>query len=370
MNRYCIQYHSRTSVALAERDKQQILPLTGWVFDFPVQEVKMFLFDAIKHTDDVNLHTGLNIVTALKASSLEEAKRTSKDFTESTLNLVSFSTLTSCSPAKLVGTINISDADTEAYPFKSYAYPFDEQETIGSLSLINEPTFRVIFDAYIKNSHQPRILRALTWLRKGIGEENSVDEFTSYWTGLEVIKCILRRDLRRRVRHVREWDGVKDIFTNKLHFQDFDTIKKAGRNGLLHGFRELSSEFVAEISTYLEPVRKTLIFCIGSILGLQDSTILAIANKTPRRIRQNPWSVIEGVLQNIPRDFEELAKNYPIIEVQTTNKKFSINEKGALSITLRITHRFRGPSDARWKVKATELWGDKDAGIKYVDFKG
>ncbi len=367
MNKYSIQYHSRTRVALAKLDKQQTLPLPGWVFNFPVEEVKIFLFDAIKRSNDVNLHTGLNIITTLKANSLEEAEETSKNFVETTLNLISFSTLTSCSAAKLVSIINVSDANTEAHPFIHYAYPFDEQEIIGSLSVINEPTFRESFDAYTKSSHQQRTLRALTWLRKGIGEENSVDEFISHWIGLEVIKHVLSPE---KINTDEEWEKVEEIFTNRLHFQDFKKIKQNGRNGLLHGFRQLDNEFVKEIGSYVEPIRKTLIFCIGSILGLEDDTILTITNKTPRRIRQAPWTVEEGVLKNIPEDFDELVKNYPMIDSEIVNKKFSIAKKGELSITLTVNHRFHGPSDATWEVKATELWGDKDAGIKHTDFKG
>jgi len=361
MNKYSIQYHSRTQVALAERYKQQIFPLPGWVFNFPVDGVKIYLFDSIKQIDDINLHTGLNIITTLEANSLEEAKETSKNFVETTLNLVSFSTLTSCNPAKLVSTINITNK--EAHPFRNYIYPFDEEEIIASLSVINEPTFRALFDAYTKNSHQQRTLRALSWLRKGIGEENTIDEFISYWVGLEVIKHILSGN-------GTEWDRVKDIFSNRLHFQNFNTIKTAGRNGLLHGFRELSNEFVREIGSYPEPIRKTLIFCIGSILGLEDSTILTIANKNPRRVSQNPWSVVEGELRNIPEDFDELVKNYPIIEAEKADKQFLIDKRGELSLTFSVTHHFHGPSSAKWEVKATELWGDKDAGIKHTDFKG
>lgn len=370
MDRYGIQYHSRTLAALVGRDKQQTFPLSGWVFDFPVHEVKMVLFDSIKKIDNINLHTGLNIITALKANSVEEARDTSRNFVETTLDLVSFSTLTYCNPTKLVSVINISDADMEAHPFMHYVYPFDGQEILGSLSVINEPTFRALFEAYTKSSHQQRTLRALTWLRKGIGEENFTNEFVSYWVGLEVIKHILRRELKRKMRNVGEWDGVKDIFTNKLHFNDFDTIKKDARNGLLHGFRQQDNEFAKEIESHVEPIRKTLIACIGSILGLEENTILTITNKTPRRIRQNPWSLIEGVLKKIPKDFDELVKNYPMVDAEIANKKSSIDQRGELKITFKVTHRFHGPSGAKWEVKAIELWGDKDAGIRHMNFKG
>jgi len=252
--------------------------------------------------------------------------------------------------------------DKEAHPFKYYVYPFDEQEIVGSLSIIHEALFRALFEAYNKSSYQRRTQRALTWLRKGIGEENTVDEFISYWIGLEVIKHILNGNATK-------WDRVKDIFTNRLHFQNFGIIKTAGRNGLLHGFRELNNEFVGEIGSYLEPVRKTLVFCIGSILGLEDSILLAFVNKIPRRIKQSPWSVIEGILKNIPRDFDELVKNYPVIDAEIVNKKFSMDPRGELSMTFKVTHHFRGPSDTKWEVKAIEQWGKKDDGIKHMDIR-
>lgn len=367
MNRYSIQYHSRTQVALTKLDKQQTLPLPGWVFNFPVEEVKIFLFDATKRTDDVNLHTGLNLTTVLKANSLEEAKETSKNFVETTLNLVSFSTLTSCSPAKLASIMDVPYAHAKAYPFIHYAYPFDEQEIIGSLSVIDEPAFRELFDAYTRSPNQQRTLRASTWLRKGIGEENSVDEFISYWIGLEVIKHVLSPE---KMNTDKEWGKVEEVFTEKLHFQNFKKIRQDGRNGLLHGFRQLDNEFVKEIESYVEPIRKTLIFCLGNVLCLRERTTIAIANKAPRRIRQSPWTVLEGLLKNMPKDFDRLVKNYPMIDYEKANKKFSIDKSGELSMTFPVTYRFHGPSDAKWEVKAIELWGDKDAGIKHMKFKG
>jgi len=367
MNRYVIQYYSKTLVALASRDKQQTFPLPGWMFNYPSlpnYELTIALSDRTKKTDDVHLHTGLNIVADIKADSEEDARETSKNFVETLLNLVSFSTLTYCDSAKLVSIINMGK---ESHPFRYYVYPFEEQEIIGALIQIDESAFKAIFEAYNKCSSKPRTLRALTWLRKGIGEENVVDEFVSYWIGLEVVKHILSPE---KVKTEEEWEKVEEIFTKSLHFQNFKIIKKDGRHGLLHGFRQLDSNFIKEIEDYVEPIRKTLILCIGRILRLEDSDILTIANKTPRGIKQNPWTVVEGVLKNIPKDFAELAKNYPMIDCEKINKKFSIDKEGELSITFPITYRFHGPSDAKWEVKATELWGDKDTGIKSMDFKG
>jgi len=390
--RYLIQYHSRTLAALSRRAEQQTFPLSAWAFNYPKlsnYELTIALSDHVEKTDNVNLHRGLKVTADMKADSEEEAKDVSKNNVEALLNLISFSTLTFCGPARLVSIISTLGKGTKEHIFRHYVYPFDEGEILGSLSVISEPIFGAIFEAYDKSSHKPRTLRALSWLRKGIGEDSPVDEFICYWIGLEAIKHVLAPEKKKSwiglgfIKHIllptkkmkkkssdEEWKGVEGIFTNKLHFRNFKKIKQYGRNGLLHGFRQLDNELVKEIESYVEPIRKTLIFCIGNVLGLEENTILAIAGKTPRRIRQNPWSVIKGVIKNIPDAFDELLKNYPTVDAQAANKMFLITEDGELNVTFSVTHHFHGPSDANWEVKAAEFWGDKNAGIKQVDLKG
>jgi len=320
----------------------------------------MALNDYVKRIDNINLHTGLNIIADIRADSEEEALEISKNHAEALLNIISFSSLTYCDPATLVSIINIVD-DKEGFPLSYYVYPLKEQEIISSINKIDESTFRTIFEAYDRSSYQPRTLRALTWLRKGIGEDNFVDQFTSYWIGLEVIKHILSPE---KTNTEAEWQKVGEIFTDTLHFKDFKKIRHGGRVGLLHGSHELSNEFVREIGSYLEPIRKTLIFCIGSVLGLEDNITTTIMSRTPRRIEQSPWSIMKGNLKNLPRDFGELIKNYPKIDAEIINKQFSINEDGSLSIRFKVTHHFRGSSAIKWELREIEQWGKKDAGIQ------
>lgn len=372
MNRYSIQYHSRTLAALARRAKQQTFPLPGWIFNYPNlpnYELKIALSDHVKKVDNINLHTGLNITADVKADSEEEARDISKNHVESLLNLISFSTLAHCDAATLVSIISITDKET--YPFSYHVYPFSEQEIVSGLRIIDRPTFETVFEAYDKSSYEPRTLRALTWLRKGIGEENPVDQFICYWTALEVIKGILRRKLQHQIRNPGEWAGIKAILTNKLSYQDFDAIKNARRR-LFHGGKEedkLDDDFVRKIKTYLEPVRKALVFGIGSIWGLEDDAMATIANKTPRRIGQMHWHVLKGTLENLPKDFNELIKNYPTLEAEIANKQFSINQEGNLDIEFKVSHRFHAISGVKWALTETQAWGKKDSGIQQFTLK-
>ena len=367
MNRYIIQYYSKTRVALAKRDKQQKFPIYQWVFKYPNlqnYELIIALRDKIKKTDNVQLHTGLNIIADIKAGSEEEARDVSKNFVETLLNLISVSTVTYCDSSILVSAISITDG--ESHPFQYYVYPFEEQEILNSLIHIEESTFGRIFDAYYKSSYKPRVLRTLTWLRQGIGGENATDKFLSYWLGLEVIKHVLPPE---KSNSDEEWEKVEEVFTKTLHFQNFKKIKQDGRNGLVHGFRQLDNEFVKEIGSYVEPIRKTLIYCIGSVLGLEDNILSTIANKTPHRIENARWSVLKGNLKNLPREFSELVKNYPTIEAEVVHEQFSIDQEGKLAVKSKIDHHFSGRSDTKWELREIEQWASKDAGIDRVDLK-
>jgi hypothetical protein len=363
MNRYCFHYHSGTLASLVGRKEQQALPRSSWVFDFQKDGAKVAFIDSIMKVSGINLHTGLNMIVDVKAESVSGAREISKNFTEMLLNLITYSTLAYCSPANLVSMMEIGDK--EPHRFEHYVYPFDEQELIGSLSVIDESLFGAIFQSYDRSSCPQRVMRSLFWLRKGVGEENKVDQFVSYWVGLEVIQHILRRNLATKMKNPGEWAGVEDIFTRKLHFKNFGAVKKDGRNGLLHGFRELDDKFVREIASYVEPLRKTLIFCIGSVLDLKDSNTLTISNKTPRGIPKGSWAIIKGDISDLPVTFNDLIRDYPGVDAEVTNKEFSIDENGELKLKFKTDHHFHGSSGTKWMVKSLELWGDKDAGIRH-----
>jgi len=355
MSTYYVQYHSRTAASLAARDRQQTLPRGLWEFNFPHQAAKVVLTDSIMSSDAMNLHTGLNIIVHLKESSAEDAKGLSKNFAEMLLNLVTFSTLASCDAAKLVTLIDATEKGM--WPTMFCNYSTEGKEVMASLNVIDHNQFGELFEAYDKSPDKERISRALSWLRKGINEHDSIDEFICYWLGLEVIRHFFRRDPRFiRGKKGDEWDGIKSIFTKELGITDFDLIKGA-RIDLLHGKRKLDNIFVQEIRTYREPLRKGLIFCIGRLLGITDASIMAVVNRTPKRIPPEPWTVLKGTLKDLQSNFDELVKNYPSIAMEKVDKQFAIDQQGNLGVTLQATHQFHSPKGGKFNAESIEYWG-------------
>ena len=209
-------------------------------------------------------------------------------------------------------------------------------------------------------------MRSLSWLRKGISENDAVDEFVSYWVGLEVLRGLLRRQLKMKVKDPSEWQAIENIFVNSAKM-DLQNVLDA-RNALLHGYQELSNEFVKEITSYVEPTRKALIIAISQVLGLENQTVNRILQKSLRRRRMEDWIAIEADIQTpSPVDENVLMDQFPRVVPSILGTKFSLEENGNLSVSHQVEHRFVGPAGIKWGNIAFEHWGDPDIGINSSD---
>ncbi len=360
--KFLIDFYCRTLASVAERKDQQKPSMPTWKFELP--GVRLFLRDAIKRVGDVNLHRGLSALVEVRANSEEEAINIARTHGETVLHLVALSTQAACPPVELVSVLDVREGEL---PWFRQQCPWSERtEILASLAPIPQEVFGHIWEAFKRTPHKERLMRTLTWLRKGISEENGVDEFTAYWVGLEAIKHILRRRQRFRKRRSAEWDGVKEIFEKDLGLTNFDGVEEV-RHGLLHGYRELTPEFVGEIISFVQPVRRGLILAIGQVLGLDGKIARTLSEKALRRSRQDPWTVLYGELENLPENVETFLAEYPGVEAVIRNPLYRVNEDGTVSVGMEVTQTLRGPNSVRWHPKRWELWGDRESGIKTME---
>jgi len=355
MNKYYIQYHSRTLASLQNRKDQQSAKRSMWAFEFPTTSVKVALSDNIKRLRDFNLHTGLNMVVHLGAPSLEGARVLSKQYAEMLLRLVSFSTLASCDPAGLVSLIDVTNQDE--FPARFSTHRLGQEELMEPLIVMDASDFGALFQAYNTDDYPDpdRVARALMWLRKGITEREVIDEFICYWTAIEMVSSVLRDKLRFEVKDPQLWDGIRSILVNKVKYDDFDGIYQA-RQGLLHGFRELNNEFREEIRAYIQPMIKSLVFAVGDILKLDKHLTEAIVDKAVKKSPVRYTTVLEGTLKNLSSDFERITKDYPSVEVQSSDTQFSLGQDGNVTATLEPTHTFHFGAGVVFSVHRLELW--------------
>lgn len=428
MREFYIQYYTKTLLTIGDWKEWQQTPLPAWQFNFGDTTVAMR--DYIRQEEANKLHLGLEFIVQTHATNEEEAKDKSKTFVESILNFISFSTLSSCDAASIINLIEIK-RDTNLSPFQHYIYPFKEDFISGSSVKIDEAVFGEIWNKYNKNEHQQRLMRAMSWFRKGLNE-GGLDEFISYWIGVEILSGILKSNAdaglkeeldkgiipRESIKNfslspdaiitkekdsewiisdeeevyiVREkggrlniytkdkqgckeritddWIGVKGVFEDKLRCDDFGKIKDI-RNGILHGYKELSNDFVKEAERCIPSLRRGLIACITSVLSISDDVFNKIINKDIRKVKLELWSIIKGNFENLSSTFDGMIINYPKIEARIKDKNISRGQNGKLNITYKFEYQFLcGAPNAKFKMNETEVWGDKHSGIENVQLR-
>ena len=428
MSEFYIQYYTRTRLNISDWKEWEQTPLPAHRFNF--RDATVAMRDYVRQEGADKFHVGFEFIVQIHARNEEEAKKKSKNFVEIILNLISFSTLSSCDAANIINVIEIKK-DVNLSPSQFYIYPFKDDFISGSLVKIDVAIFGEIWNKYNKNEHQQRLMRAMSWFRKGLNEEG-LDEFISYWIGVEILSGILKSEVDaglkeelgkdiipreliknfslsknaiitkekdgewiisdgEKVYVVREkdgrlniytkveqgcieritddWIGTKKVFEDKLRCGDFGKIKEI-RNGILHGYKELSNDFVKEAKRYIPSLRKGLIACISSVLSTSDEVFNKIVNKDVRKVKLELWNVIKGDFENLPSTFDGMIINYPKIEAKIKDKKISREQDGKLNIIYKFEYKFLcGAPNAQLKMNETEVWGDKHSGIENVQLR-
>ncbi len=360
---FMIRHTASSFASIGTREEQQQGTIRGFKFQLPEPDLIIFLDNSSEEVDGIKVHVGLNIVMTIASTSEREAETESKLIVETWLNLISYSTLASCSPARLVSALEFTG---EPEPrFKTNIYPFHKNTTLAAQSPIDQRELQELLLAFFRCDESEKTARALSWFRKGLNEENSVDEFIAYWSGLEVLKPLLRRQLKLQQRNVGPWDAIKQIYENEIQLGSFELIKET-RNSLLHGYRPLTTEFVREIETAIDPTRRMLIAAIAHSLDLKEATRVSLLCKEPRRTREYPWVALRGELINMPLDVQDIIENFPTItgEPKTVH---TIDDHGNLEVKIDLSLRFHGPDGMGYRGQLQEHRADKDTGILKIE---
>jgi hypothetical protein len=364
MREFYIQYYTKTLLTIGDWKEWEQTPLPAHRFNFGATTVAMR--DYIRQEEANKLHLGLEFIVQTHATNEEGAKDKSKTFVETILNFISFSTLSSCDAASIINIIEIK-RDTNLSPFQHYIYPFKDDFIIGSSVKIDAAVFGEIWNKYNKSGHQKRLMRAMSWFRKGLNE-TGLDEFISYWIGVEILREILKRIYMKENVTDDKWVGTKKVVEDKVQYSKFSEIKEI-RNGILHGYKELSDEFVKEAVKYTPILRKGLIACISTILDISDGTLNKIVNKEVRRVKLEQWQIIKGNFENLPSTFDGMIINYPKIEVKIKDKEMNRGKDGRLNITSKLEYTFLSGGDIKFKIKEVEVWGDKQIEKGLIEIK-
>lgn len=380
MKKYYIQRFYKTNIALSKNRKaQQADPLPGWDFKFPHDNVSICVKDEVVDVDGSRFHIGLDIIAEVDSENMDDAINTSMMYSEAVVNMFVFSTLSKCDILKIISVIEF-DNDMNAN-FRNNVYPPDLSDMIPKIVPLEFDTFNKIYEGCNRLNNSKRLMRAMSWLKKGINEKNSVDKFISFWVGIEIIKCFSQKDTntdsdnsiaknfkkitcgRLCKEHcvaprVDEWTTIENIFIKKLKRSDFRKVKGA-RNAILHGFGELSPMFHDKIEEYQRVAMEVLLWGLGDIIGIEDELVKSIIKNGNWEKTLNMWYIIGGGIEGLSGEIREDFKNFPKIKLGESGVKNKINDDGSISV--QFENEFKpssGSKNIKWMANFLEMRGE------------
>lgn len=357
-----MKYHVTATAAINNRRELQQAKQPTWKFQFPANNAEARLSDRVE-VRGVKLHAGFNITVIMEGAYSDDVVDIGTSLVDRIVDKISLITVSHCDIPRLLSHITINDDGTS----KGIFYHHQDLDTdniiiLGTPRKIDEKIFQELWGACDGHKHEDRIERSLAWFRKALSEHYIIDQFISFFVAIEVINPILRDILKHKMRRPKKWDGIKDIFNNKIKSVDFEKVKLA-RNQILHGYKTLPPEFITEIRSYIAPTRKAVIYGIGRILGLPDAPMDAIASNDPRKLFIRSSIGLKGSFKNLPTETEELLKDYPEITPARKPNLYSIRDTGELDITFSTDFKAKLPEGTIFSVDTMTLTGEKDAGL-------
>lgn len=364
MKRYFARYFIVTPNCISGRYEIERGNPQGWKFLFGDAEIS--LIDAKK---------GLWADCFLFAKDLDHAEEKSKFLIENILSLIDFATY-SYSSSSFVSSYEASP-DLEMRRYKQvFHIPTQER----NIAVINERIFEEIFGKRIEE----RILRGISWLRKGYLEQKYVDKFIAFWTGLESISELLcdffeiSPEDRKRIcnkcgntidKRVSSL-GTKTLFLKEIENNNtlFRRIRGA-RGKLLHGGGPLSEKFIDEIKTYNPLIRKALITGIGKLLEISDETVKSVIQRKPNSYSDRVKIIIKTNLADFnPPGIEQFTKQ-PRLDMESNKLlKREVDNQGKLNITkdlkIKTNVNIRGITLEAWGPDGTSIASFKITGFK------
>jgi hypothetical protein len=366
INRHIYRHKLHGMVAINNRKVLQTVNWRFMQFNFTGFNAVLYLRDSFVVRDGIKLHTGLEVTTILEGDPRDKLNSVIESIMVQIMGIFSFVAVASCGELRLLSHMTIHDNDIANIEF--YSYPLSGDEVIiGTPRAIDENIFTQVWRQWDISPHKGRLNRALTWFAKGLGEEQTVDKFISYWVSIEVLAYILRRKLQFKVRSPGEWEGVKTIFTRLGSSSTFKDVYEA-RNQLLHGFEEFTPDFFDKIKIYITPTRNVALQCIADVLELPDPTSQKLISLNPRRMLSNITTRTSGNITGVPKDTSELLRNPPELEAQINSLSYKLKESGDIDFNIRLSHTFHSPTKMVFNASAAGLTGHAEAGIEDVHF--
>ncbi len=206
-----------------------------------------------------------------------------------------------------------------------------------------------MFNLFDKNKDR-RIVRAISWLRKGYLERKDVDKFIAFWVGLESINELLcdlfKIPSEERILKCKNCDkllhpitaGIKKLFIDEIKIggEGFKNIKGM-RAKLLHGGGPLDNDFVNKIKEYNPIVKKSLIVGLGKLLEMEEKDIDKINQQKSKLYNETIRFIIKANLVSFePPEISEFIKQPKIDLIEENLLNRIIDNQGKLNLKSKM----------------------------------
>jgi len=342
MKRYFVEHVVDTPMSVGDRHEQQVGP-RAILFNIPNRNASIHIFDSLSPDKRYGIKTsnGLGIHIYLDADDLDDAVRVAKDICEVLLSTLSFASLSECPPANWRRAYEAAPGLT-ARRYRQYF----NYHVPGTMQQINTHIYSDVFRT-IDPLPDERILRALTWFRKALSQDNAYDELVHYWSVLETLDGLLQASLaelplgftntnRGRFKEPSSGKGMIRFFVRRLHYKPDQYWRlKNTRNDIVHGLVPLSRALTKKIWKQLPVLRQSCIAALGYVLGIRPQAEKAISEQI--LARGEPFSGHMEVDIDFPviPPLAQIGKQ-PWIEFPPNKLTLDINENGTLNAKIDV----------------------------------
>ena len=277
MKRFFVEHTVDTPLSVGDRHQQQVGP-RAIVYNIPNRNASIHIFDSLSADKRYGITTssGLGIHIYLDANDLDDAVRMAKDISEVLLSTLSFAGLSECPPANW----RRAYETTPGLTIRRYRQYFT-YHVPGTMQQIETYIYSEVFRS-IDPLPDERILRAMTWFRRGLSQENVYDELIYYWTAFETLNGLLEAALPEPVckREPKLGKGMLRFFVARLRYgTDSYWVLKNTRNDIIHGLIPLTRELTDKIRSQIPELRRSCIAALCFLLGIASEIEDRIADQ-------------------------------------------------------------------------------------------
>jgi len=333
MKRFFVEHVVDTPMSVGDRHQHQVGP-RSIVYNIPNRNASISIFDSLSADKRHGIATsnGLAIHILLDAEDLDDAVAMAKDITEVLLSTLAFASLSECPPAEWRRAYEATSGLTSRRYRQHFSY-----HVPGTMQQIASEIYTGVFKS-IDPLPDERLIRAMTWFRRGLSQDNVYDELIYYWTAFETLNGLLEAALPEPAckREPKLGKGILRYFVTHLSYDtDGYWVLKDTRNDIIHGLVPLSRELTDKVRTQLPELRRSCIAALCFLLGIEREIEDMIADQIIAR--GEPFSghmEVDIDLPSVP-PLKQIGQQ-PWIEFPPNKLTLGINEDGTLNAKIDV----------------------------------